>query len=154
MIKLQFRVRAFYDISGPILRLFSKEADSGGGGREGGDHQNALCKKSAIRKTTSSTTMTNRIRFNDFLCKKIASPFNVLPLTPSPALIRLCVSLCLLLSLRTVDPHASVCIYSLFFSCFVLLFSLCSFSYSPPPNHPPTPLTFFSFSHSPTHQGY
>lgn len=32
MIKLQFRVRAFYDISGPILRLFSKEADSGGGG--------------------------------------------------------------------------------------------------------------------------
>lgn len=36
MIKLQFRVRAFYDISGPILRLFSKEADSGGGGREGG----------------------------------------------------------------------------------------------------------------------
>lgn len=121
----------------------------GEGGR-GGDHQNALCKKSAIRKTTSSSTMTNRIRFNDLLCKKIASPFNVLPLTPSPALIRLCVSLCLLLSLRTVDPHASVCIYSLFFSCFVLLFSLCSFSYSPPApsptTHPPLSLSFLSLT--------
>lgn len=100
----------------------------------GGDHQNAL--KSAIQKTTSSTMMTNHIRFNDCLWRKkrIASPFKVLPLTPSPALIRLCVSLCLLQSLCTVDPHSSVCIYSFFF--LVLFFcspSALSRTFLPPP---------------------
>ena len=116
----------------------------------GGDHQNAL--KSAIQKTTSSTMMTNHIRFNDCLWRKkrIASPFKVLPLTPSPALIRLCVSLCLLQSLCTVDPHSSVCIYSFFF--LVLFF--CSPSALSRTFLPPPAFTFFSFSHSPTHRGY